>query len=289
MKIYAYSKALYSTWFYLEPLRLLLDAGEGLNAALEGRLLGFRDIVISHSHTDHFTGLQNILVTRLREMEVAEQPILPLQIIFPEDSDTLWRYFDYLKLVTHRWDELLTLVPTRPGQHLPLQGVRGMYLSVLEADHHVYKQTALAFRVEKERWALKPEWEGKPQQDINRAIGKEGRAAVAERGFQPLIHYSADTRVLYHEINQGIPLMIHEATFIEPHPQTSHASLEEVVELFLAQQPQQLLLFHLSTRYEFKEFTDRLEALIPDAAMRERISIVRPGRFFAQDIPTPGL
>ncbi len=289
MKIFAYSKALYSTWLYLEPLRLLLDAGEGLNAALEGRLLAFRDVVISHSHTDHFTGLQNILVTRLREMDVAEQEIPPMQWIFPEDSGTLWRYFDYLKEVTRPWEKLVTLVPVKPGQVIPLQGVRGMYLTVLEADHYVHKQTALSFRIEKERWALRPELEGKPQSEINRIVATEGREAIAVRQFQPLVYYSADTRPVYHEGNEGIPLMIHESTFLEPNEHTSHACLPEVVELFRRQQPRLMLLFHLSTRYDFKEFMQLLEELVPDEEERARFFVVRPGRMFSMDLPTPGL
>ena len=66
MRIVAYSKALYATWLYLEPLHLLLDAGEGVNIHLEGRLLAVRDVLLSHGHTDHFTGLQNPVLNHSR-------------------------------------------------------------------------------------------------------------------------------------------------------------------------------------------------------------------------------
>lgn len=288
MRIYGYSKALYSTWLYLEPLRLLLDAGEGLNSFLEGRLLAFRDVAITHSHTDHFTGLQNILITRMREMEVTGEDIPPLHLYFPYNSSTLDRYFQYLSEVTHLWDKLVVLQPMRPGDTLPLQGARGLFLTAMKAEHRVYRQVALSYRVSQERWVLKPEMEGLPQKEINRTIAERGREAVTERVQRPLVFYSGDGKAVYDPGSVGAPLMIQEATFLEPHPKVDHASLPEAIDLFRKQKAESLLLFHLSTRYEFRMFLQLLDKLVPDPEERQRIYAIKPGSMLVKDLPLPG-
>lgn len=288
MKIFGYSKALYSTWLYLEPLRLLFDAGEGLNSFLEGRLLAFRNIAITHAHTDHFTGLQNIFITRLREMEVTKQPLPPIKLFYPEDSHTLRHYFDYLEKVTNRWDELVQLQPVRPGQTYPLEGVRGVYLNVLKADHYVYQQTAVCYRLDQERFSLKPELQELLQAEINKRIANEGRDALTTRVLRPLIFYSGDGRAIGDKDSQDVPLMIHEATFLEPSPKVAHASLPEVIKLYRETNAKHLLLFHLSTRYEYKEFIQLLDKLVPEQKERSRVFVIRPGGMFAKNIPVPG-
>ncbi len=288
MKIYAYSKALYSSWLYLESLRLLLDAGEGLNTFLEGRLLAIRNIALTHAHTDHFTGLQNIFITRLREMEVTGQPLPPVTLFYPNDSDTLERYFQYLEDVTSRWEELVTLRPIAVGEKVPLTGVRGLYLTALKADHYVYQQTALSFRIDQERWLLKPEFQDIPQEELNRKFAKEGREKLTTRILQPLIFYSGDGRVTLDPASKEIALLIHESTFLEPSQQLTHSSLPETIELFRELKAKQLLLYHLSTRYEFKEYLKKLEALVPDPKERARIHLIRPGQLFFKDIPVLG-
>ena len=288
MRIYAYSKALYSTWMYVEPLRLLLDAGEGLNTFLEGRLLAFRDLLVSHAHTDHFTGIQNILITRLREMEVTKTDLPIMTITYPGDSPTLQRYFEYLQDVVDRFDDLAELRPVKPGDTLPLYGARGLHVTALKANHHVHGQTALAYRVEQERWTLKPEMEGIPQKEINKRIALEGREAVTTKVFKPVLYYSGDGRVSMKHHDENIPLMLHECTFIEPNRKVTHASLPDIIQLFRKAKPEQLLLFHLSTRYEFKEFLRTLDRMVPNPEERAKIFAVRPGSFFSRDIPVPG-
>lgn len=288
MKVFAFSKALYSTWIYLEPMRLLLDAGEGVNFFLEGRLLAFRDLAITHAHTDHFTGLQNILITRLREQEVTGEPIPPLHIYYPADSHTLERYFDYLKDVIAKWSELAVFCPMNPGDTLALQGARNLYLTALKADHRVYRQTALSYRVEQKRHSLKPEFQGKPQSEINKIVSREGRDAVTEPVMRPLVYYSGDGKPVLDERSRGAALHIQETTFLETHAKADHAGLPEAIGAFRELEARQLLLFHLSSRYTMREFWNTLDHLVPDPEERERIRTVKPGSLFTYDFHIPG-
>lgn len=290
MKVFAYSKALYSTWLYLEPMRLLLDAGEGINCFLEGRLLAFRDLAITHAHTDHFTGLQNILITRLREMEVTKEDIPPLNIYYPGDSHSLVRYFQYLEDVMSRWSDLVELHPMEPGDTLPLQGARGLHLTALQAEHRVYKQTALSYRVEQLRYGLKAELQGKPQSEINRIIAEQGKSAITEPIMRTLVYYSGDGRPRLDPVSRGAALHIQEATFLDTgnNRKIDHATLAEAVALFRELEAEQMLLFHLSTRHSMHEFWSAFNRIVTSDEERERISVVKPGGMFVRDFVVPG-
>jgi ribonuclease BN (tRNA processing enzyme) len=269
-------------------MRLLLDAGEGINCFLEGRLLAFRNVAITHAHTDHFTGLQNILITRLREREVTGSSMPPLYVYYPEDSSTLERYFAYLSDVIDAWHELVCLQPMKPGDCLPLQGVRNLYLTAIRAKHQVGHQCSLSYRIEQKRWSLRQDVQDKPQAEINKIIAMHGRESVTDVIMRPLVYYSGDGSPLYDPVSQNTYLHIQEATFLESLPGVDHASLPEAIDLFRKLQAQSLLLCHLSTRYGLKEFLDLLEQLTPDPAEHSKIWVVKPGNMFIKHIPMPG-
>jgi ribonuclease Z len=62
-----YSKALYSSWLYYSPDRILFDAGEGASSILGNKAFAIRRVFVSHGHADHvagLVGLVNIPTTR---------------------------------------------------------------------------------------------------------------------------------------------------------------------------------------------------------------------------------
>jgi ribonuclease Z len=95
MIIKAYSKAKYSTWIYYSPLSLLFDAGEGINCFMEEKLVTISNIFLSHGHTDHYTGLINILMTKLAHFNNSGV-VFPTSIFYPENDITLQKYIDYI-------------------------------------------------------------------------------------------------------------------------------------------------------------------------------------------------
>ena len=86
LTVVGHSRALYSTWIHVPELGLLLDAGEGVNEGLGGRLAAVDTIAISHGHTDHFTGLMNAVLTRRRMGGQATLERPPLRVIYPRDD-----------------------------------------------------------------------------------------------------------------------------------------------------------------------------------------------------------
>lgn len=67
LNISGYSTALFSTWYFIEELGLLLDAGDGLTATLLQKARKVEHVFISHADRDHLTGLLQFNQLNARE------------------------------------------------------------------------------------------------------------------------------------------------------------------------------------------------------------------------------
>ena len=68
LTITGYSTALFATWYFIEELRLLFDAGDGVAPTLLQKSRKIDHIFLSHADRDHVTGLLrlNELIARDR-------------------------------------------------------------------------------------------------------------------------------------------------------------------------------------------------------------------------------
>ena len=287
MRLIGYAKALYSTWVYAETLRLLLDAGEGLNTHLEGRLLGIRDIALTHGHTDHYTGLHNILITRLRIHQESE-PLEPLRIVWPAGEPELEGYLAYLRTaLLDRHPYLADLTPLAPGERVTLGAVRGLTLEPFAVQHRG-PHACYGYRVLQERWQLKPELRELPQPELNRRAASAGREAIAQRVELPLIVFSGDSRPLPVDEARGAELLVHESTFVGERLDDSHSTLEEALAVWRASGARRLLLYHFSSRYRAGDVAAALDAQLNEAE-RPRMDFIAPGSLFDASFRMAGL
>ena len=67
LKITGYSTALFSTWYFIEELGLLLDAGDGVTSSLLQKARKIENVFISHADRDHLTGLLQLNQLNARE------------------------------------------------------------------------------------------------------------------------------------------------------------------------------------------------------------------------------
>ena len=76
-----HSKALYSTWVFYRPDRLLLDCGEGAATQLGNESYAIERVLLTHGHIDHISGLPSLLWARASGMGDNEKP---LEILYPQ-------------------------------------------------------------------------------------------------------------------------------------------------------------------------------------------------------------
>lgn len=284
MKIYGYSKALFANWIYVEPLRLLLDAGEGVNNILEGHLLGVHDLLLSHGHTDHFTGLHSLLMLRRREIVERGQSLPRLQVYYPAGSQTLSLYLEYLARAISPWEDLVALHPMEPGSQSRLQGREDLQVSAF-AMEHMSQEACLGYRVSQLRRKLRPELHGLSGEELSQLRKRGGEEALSVEQEHPLVTYSGDGRPMQDEASQGVELLIHEATFLEAGQSTEHSTLAEAIDVFTTLDAKRLLLCHFSSRYTAEEITAALDALVPDSHTRDKIDLLLPGEPFTRNLP----
>src|SRR4029453_5593239 len=78
-----YSRALYSNWLFHRPLRLLVDAGEGMALTLGTNVYAPAIVAITHGHSDHVLGLPGFAGARRFGKGAPDKP---WTVIYPAGS-----------------------------------------------------------------------------------------------------------------------------------------------------------------------------------------------------------
>lgn len=284
MIIKAYSKAKYSSWIYYTPLSALFDAGEGINCLLEERLVTIRDIFLSHGHTDHYTGLINILMTKLAHYQ-SSGVIFPTRIYYPGADRTLQAYVDYVRRAyrLERSIPPVEFLPVAPGERHELDARRRSYVEVF-AVGHTRDVAAVGYRLGEVRTRLREEYLGWEQKEIQRRIAAGGKDALTYEADKRLIVYSGDGRAIPPAEVEGADILMHEATFLRPLDRKGqlHTSLEEVVGLARGLDLQFLLLTHFSSRYTVEQIARHVQQAREKLAPL-RVEFIPPGQVYQLD------
>ncbi len=272
MKITAYSTALYSTWIFVEELRLLFDAGDGVAAALGGKGRKAKTVALSHSDRDHVTGL-----LQLQQLHARHNG---LRVLYPADSRGIplladfCRRFDPWAGPYVNWERVLpdervglegdlVLIPVQ-NTHVPGKGIR-----------------SVGYRVVRRVRKLKLEFAGMPGEKL----AKMDREAVTEEIERPVLAFSGDTGPMDPAAWADLPILIHEATFLRqedvergPERTQLHSCLDEVLDLARGAQPGQLVLSHLSPRYHEEEARETIAQMAKEMGLDFPIWLIPPSR-----------
>jgi len=241
----------------------LFDCGEGTQRQIFSARLNFMridNIFITHWHADHFAGLLGLLFTM--NMEDRKKP---LNIYGPEAEEWVpaitglgygkLRFPVHIKNVVHEGNQIETLlddeeimVQAIPAKH----GVPAVAYAFIEKDRvKVDKTKARAlglpekgkvFKELKEQGAVT--WKGK------RIVLND--IAVVDKGKK--IVYTGDTMPCENVVRlaQDADLLIHDSTFFEEDKEGEwkHAMFDEVLKVAEHANAKQLILTHISRRYQ---------------------------------------
>ena len=273
-----YSKAMYSTWFYYKPARLLFDSGEGVASALENFIFGIENVFISHGHHDHVGGLPGVVRARCSARGDKQKP---LAIYYPWNDVLVQQIAEYIGKVSGRLDYELAWSPLRPGDEVVLQGAPGearpkrSFVRAFETPHS-RRSTSLGYKLMERRRRLRREFEGVAEQQIAQLVRERGRDAVTEEYEHSLLIYGGDSMPLPLEEVRGCEVLLHDSTFLtaEDRGNETHASMEEVLELAAAANPGHLLLIHLSSRYSKTQTLRAARKMAEKHGLADRTAII---------------
>lgn len=287
MLISAYSKALYSSWIYLASLKTLCDCGEGINTILEGKLISIRNVLLTHGHSDHFTGLQNVLVTKFRHSSLTRE-IYPVKIFYPAKDRGLRAYINYLDnyydLRKNRSKEVC-LVPVEPGKRYEMHSKRDFTLEVFKTIHG-NDVNSVGYNILQKKRKLRPEFADYTQDMIKEKILLEGKDSVTYEKDETAATYIGDSKPLDPALFMDTDLLIHEATFLEGYSEKDlyHCTLQDALRTAGLCRAKNTLLFHFSTRFTKDNIEKEIEEYKHLAPEKSGIYFVNPGREFNLNI-----
>jgi ribonuclease Z len=284
MELIGHSKAGFSTWVYLPSLKMLLDAGEGANDSIGSRAIGLLEVLISHSHADHFAGLLALMAGRTVDRFGRGHDTPRLRICYPKGSIGLERFFDFLGRDTDGFDELVELQPMEPGQSVPCKARPELSIYAVKATHNPY-DLCLSFRISQTRKRLKPEHNNLSKDELQKRIQSLGREAMHYEVSVPLLTYTGDSKPLEDKQSEGVELLIHEATFLGGDTTPVHSTLDEALAVARELQAKKTILLHFSARYDHPRIAHEV-SLLPRP---ENLHLILPDQTALMQLMVPGL
>ncbi len=273
MILWIYSKALFSTWIYYGPERILFDAGEGVATTMMSKVYAIKKIFLTHGHVDHISGIWNIINTRNNAMGDREKP---LEVYYPSGNRAIEEFLKFIKRANPDLRFSFTTFPINPGEKVFLREAGTFKRYVLPfRTKHTSGEISYGYHIFEVRRKLKPEYQGLPPNEISRLVKELGKDAVTYEYHQKLLTISGDSLALDPEEVNGTELLLHECTFLDAKDRRikNHASIEEVVEVIKKSGVKRVILYHISTRYtrkinkileKYKKDLEGVELLVVD-------------------------
>jgi len=246
---------------------LLFDCGEGTQKQLMLSGISFMDIdriFITHWHADHFAGLIGLIQTMSLEGRKRK-----LKIFGPEAEKFVSNIVDLGYF----------------GLRFPVEAINvrfeGNEMSLIEEEEewqvfsipvlHTVPSVAYCFK-EKDKWSIDPKklkelklkrgrWlEKLKEAKVWKYKGKEIKiedVANLKKGLK--VVYSGDTLPCENilKISDSADLLIHDATFLEEEEGKAHADVKQAAKIARSANVKQLILTHISRRYQVPEELER--------------------------------
>lgn len=274
--ISGYSTALFSTWYLLEELGILMDAGDGLTSALLQKSRKINYVFISHADRDHLTGL-----VQLNQLNARDG--FPV-ICYPRDSKSFPAMADFLQ----RFDPHTSGIQWRavgPGDEIWVKDdvvvipIRNEHVTT---DSHIIR--SLSYKVMQVKQKVKPELTTLPPATLKQIIMEKGKESTTMEVRTNLVGYSGDTPVKDLQRWDQSGILIHEATFLASEGdvkvvahKNKHSKLEEVMEMVSHIRVEQLILGHFSSRYSAEQIDHAIKDLCNKYAINIPVFRLLPG------------
>lgn len=259
-----------------DEFSLLFDCGEGTQRQILFAGINFMridNIFISHWHADHYAGLLGLLET----MNL-EQRKRPLRIFGPEAT----KFVDLLLQLgyANKYFDIMAVDAPHEGRNTTkLLEDKEFFVESIPVSHRI-PAVGFAF-VEKDRMKIDKEKTkklGLPSKSvIYKKLKKDGIAKFHEKTIRlsdlasvekgKRVAYSGDTMACDSMVtlSRDADLLIHDSTFFMPPEELKaegyrHAGFEDVLDIAKRANVKQLLLTHISRRYQNeKEMAEKIK------------------------------
>lgn len=276
--ITGYSTALFSTWLFVDELRLLLDAGDGVSAGLTQKSRKIRNVFVSHADRDHLAGLLQLLQLNGRDG-------LP-RVHYPADCGSFPPLADFIAKFDQGTSDKAIWSTMTGGDRIAIGSdhfVRPFINNHVPVDEGVTK--SLSFKVERETRKLKDEFKDASPDTLKSLREAQGNDHITTPASTLELGYSADCQVRSSDADvwSGVKVLMHEATFLSPQEANDvqrhrHSVLPDVLTMARDAKLEALVLTHFSMRYKFDEIRKTLCHHARGLKLPFPVFIIPPGK-----------
>jgi len=283
LSLCGFSVPMFSTWVYVHPFRLLLDAGDGACALLGQKIHSVDTIAITHAHRDHLAGLLQLLNLRGGPGD--------LRVVHPAASRSILAMKDFAQ----RFDA----VSTGKVKWLPVQRrdtveltIRNLELRNFPVKHipepDQERSRTLGYHVVERKLKLRPELQSCSQAELDHIRTNMGKDAIVMPVEEKVFSASGDTLPIDPDEYRGTKLLMHECTFLSRDDRDDdpgegrdhwHSTLPEVLDLAREADVGSLVLYHISQRYPTGEIIETVTRALKRARLNFPVYAIFPGRF----------
>ncbi|GAB4017750.1 MBL fold metallo-hydrolase [Spirosoma koreense] len=286
LTITSYSTALFATWYFIEELGLLFDAGDGLISSLLQKSRKIEHVFISHADRDHLTGLFQLNQLNARDG-------FP-KVFYPSDSSSFRRMEEFSKQFDPQVKRTIW-TPIKGDEHIPIR--KDMFVQAIRNNHVQAEQSvikSLGFQVYQTKTKLKPEFLGLPEPQLIQLMRERGKETMMQIVEDKILAYSGDTPVENCEQWNNTNILIHEATFLEGEGpinldthRNKHSTLEEVLKMVSEINIDTLILGHFSSRYSADQIDETIKRLCKVFRIKIPVYRVLPGQIHRNILDEP--
>jgi len=255
LTIHGYSTALFATWYFIEELGLLFDAGDGLTSGLLGKTGKIRHVFVSHADRDHLGGL-----LQYNQLFANRNP----NIYYPKDANS----FKFLSQFTKKFDPHTAGTKWMPLNNKEAVNIKNNYTVQCFENKHINvpnKLKSLSYKVIETKNKLKEEFHSLSSNQIRDLKKEKGVEHIYKQIKNTVLTYSGDTPVYDYSVYNNTKTLIHEATFLNKdelvnnNNKNKHSALDEVLEMVANLSIETLVLGHFSSRYNMEQIDNAIK------------------------------
>lgn len=248
-----FSKGMYSSWCYFRPARVLFDCGEGCATYLGNYVFGVETVCISHSHSDHVSGIPSLIGARRSARGDKKKD---LRIFHPGGRD-INDVFEYTRKRNRILSYNLDSYALIPDSTAPIN--EKWSINAFRVDHDI-NSICLGYRILEKRQKLKAAYIGhniaellRDNPDLKNKIYDQYEANIFsytldsysfdERKVEKAVHWVADCTFLSEKDR------LKKDENDEEYESKTHMSIEQVARICREQEVKNVYLAHFSNRY----------------------------------------
>lgn len=304
-----HSSPRFSTWIWLADWRLLVDAGDGATQHLGYKIRKVDTVALTHAHRDHIGGLLQVINQRGEAGSFA--------LVHPCGSNSFSQLENFSNKFNPGSSWRAVWHALEEGDEIPA-GAEGSGERILKAfrtrhyldDAPQNAPRSLGYHLLQRKLKVKPALRALPQAELDELRARVGREGITELVDEKFITIGGDGAALRVEDAAGAKLLLHEATFLcaadrdadiddfyahddenssastrAAKPRKSaplhghvHSTVEEAMIVARAAEVENLVLYHVSTRYTDAQIRDAVREIATALQLKARVWVAMPRR-----------